>query len=159
MYIAYGPSILIVVVSTIMAITSCISAETKDQLASTKRIRHLADSLSATGEHGYHVAYFLVGRFETSPVKEISFDVTVARMDERLLERPIKFRVLDAEMYELSYSLKQSETVMVGEFDQVLDTELFRILIARPLTADSASLQRLMTNASYFDHELKVYRY
>jgi len=152
---ALGVNLLFIITGS----TSCDSGETKEQQASAKRISQLTDSLSATGEHGYHVAYFVVGRFKTSPIKVSTFEVSVTRMDDRLLERPIRFRVLDAETYELSYSLKQSETVLIGEFDQVLDTDLFRILIARPLSADSASLQRLMTNASYIDHELKVYRY
>lgn len=152
---AVGLSLLFIITGP----TSCVSAETKAQQASAKRIRHLTDSLSAAGEHGFHVAYFLVGRFKNSPMERSTFDVSVSRMDDRLLERPIRFRVLDAMTYELSYSLKQSEIVMVGEFDQDLDTELFRMLIARPYFADSASLHRMMTNASYVDHELKVYRY
>lgn len=152
-------AILVMLLCTIMAITSCVGSESKEQQASAKRISHLLDSLSSAGKHGYHVAYFLVGRFKNSPVERSTFDVSVSRMDDRLLERPIRFRVLDAMTYELSYSLKQSEIVMVGEFDQDLDTELFRMLIARPYFADSASLHRMMTNASYVDHELKVYRY
>jgi hypothetical protein len=51
------------------------------------------------------------------------------------------------------------ETVMIGDFDRELNTDLFRMLIARPLSADSTSLERLMTNASHFDQELKVFRY
>lgn len=139
--------------------TSCVSAEVKEQRASAKRISLLMDSLSSAGKHGYHVAYFLAGRFKKSPIKESTFDVSVSKMDDRLLERPIRFRVLDALTYELSYSLDDGETVMIGDFDQELDTDLFRILIALPLSADSASHQRLMTNASYVDHELKVYKY
>jgi hypothetical protein len=154
-----SPVVGMLLLLIITGINSCVSAEVKEQQASAKRISHLLDSLSSAGEHGYHVAYFLVGRFKTSPMERSTFDVSVSSMDERLLEHPIRFRVLDAETYELSYSLKQSETVLIGEFDQVLDTDLLRILIARPLSADSASLQRLMTSASYFDHELKVYRY
>ena len=155
-----GPSVIFAMqLCAIMAITSCVGAESKEQQDSARRISNHLDSLSSIGEHGYHVAYFLVGRFKNSPMERSTFEVSVSRMDDRLLERPIRFRVLDAMTYELSYSLKQSEIVMVGEFDQDLDTELFRMLIARPHFADSASLHRMMTNASYVDHELKVYRY
>lgn len=142
-----------------MASTSCVSAETKEQQASAKRISHLLDSLSSTGKHGYHVAYFVVGRFKTTLMKESMFEVSVLSMDDRLLEQPIRFRVHDGLKYQLSYSLDQSETMLVGDFDKELDTDLFRILIARPHYADSASFQKLMTNASYLDYELKVYWY
>lgn len=152
---AVGMNLLFIITGT----TSCVNAEVEEQRASAKRNSQLMDSLSSAGKHGYHVAYFLVGRFKTAPLKESTFEVSVSRMDDRLLERPIRFRVLDALTYQMSYSLDDGEAVMIGDFDQELDTDLFRILIARPHYADSASLQRLITNASYFEHELKVYRY
>jgi hypothetical protein len=143
----------------IMGANSCVSAEVKEQQASARRISDHLDSLSSIGEHGYHVAYFLVGRFKNSPMERLTFDVSVTRVDDRLLERPIRFRVLDTLTYQLTYSLDHSETVLIGDLDKELNTELFQILIARPHDADSASFHRLMTNASHFDHELMVYRY
>lgn len=143
----------------IMGANSCVSAEVKEQQASARRISDHLDSLSSIGEHGYHVAYFLVGRFKNSPMERSTFDVSVTRMDDRLLERPIRFRVLDTLTYQLTYSLDHSETVLIGDLDKELNTDLFQILIARPHYADSASFHGLMRNASYIDHELRVYRY
>lgn len=143
----------------IMGANSCVTAEVREQQASARRISGHLDSLSSIGEHGYHVAYFLVGRFKNSPMERSTFPISVTRMDDRLLERAIRFRVVDALTYQLTYSLDHSETVLIGYFDQELDTDLFQILIARPPSSDSASLERSMKNASYIDHELRVYRY
>lgn len=144
MRITNGPSTFLVLVSTILGITSCVSSGTKEQQASDKRIRHLTDSLSAAGVHGYHVAYFLVGRFKVSPIKRTTFAVSVTRMDDLLLEHPIRFLVLDSLTYRLTYTIDQRENVIMGEFDKELEAKPFHLLIARPSGLDSASFQRLI---------------
>jgi hypothetical protein len=142
-----------------LAIASCVGPEGKEQYASDRRISRTIDSLSSLGEHGYHVAYFVIGRFQTSHMERSTFDVSVIRMDERLLERPIRFRVLDTWSYLLTYALDEGGTVLAGEFDRPMSTDLFQLHIARPPDLDSASFHRLMKNASAIDHEIKVYRY
>lgn len=152
-------AILVGLVSSIIVMTSCFRSETDAQQASDERIRHLTDSLADAGKHGFHVAYFLIGRFKTSQVKDIMFEVSVSKMDDRLLERPIRFRVLDALTYELSYSLNDKKVLVIGEFDRDLETVLFQMLVARPNFRDSTVLHRMMTDVSNFEHEIKVYRY
>ena len=138
---------------------SCVSPEVKEQQADEKRILQVTDSLSATGEHGYYVATYIVGRYKTSRVEKATFDVSVSRMDEGLVERPIRFLVLDTLRYQLSYSLGSRKIQVAGTFHKVLDSEGIEILVSPPSDLDSAAYRRMISNYSVFENVLRVFKY
>jgi len=138
---------------------SCVSPEVKEQQADAMRIVQVTDSLAAAGEHGYYVATYIVGRYKTSRVRKTTFDVSVSRMDKRLVERPIRFRVLDTLRYQLSYSLDAREVKVAGMFHKVLDSEDLEILVSSPSDLDSAAYRRMISNYSAVDNVLKVFEY
>ena len=142
-----------------MGVISCRSPEIKEQLTDEKHIVQLMDSLSATGEHGYYVATYIVGRITASRVKKPAFDVSVSRMDKRLVERPIRFRVLDTLRYQLTYSLDSREMQVAGTFHKALDSEDLDVLVSPPSDLDSAAYRRMISNYSALENVLRVFEY
>ena len=142
-----------------MGAVSCVSPDVKEQQADAKRIVQVTDSLSAAGEHGYYVATYIVGRYKTSRVKKTTFEVLVSRMDKRLVERPIRFLVLDTLRYQLAYSLDKREMRVAGVFNKVLDSDDLEILVSPPSDLDSAAYRRMISNYSVFENELRVFEY
>ncbi len=138
---------------------SCVSAVRGEKDPDAFAIARVTDSLAAEGRHGYYVAQYIIGRFKTSRIEKTTFEVSVKSIDNRLLDHSIMFRVLDTVAYQLSYSLDEKETVLVGEFDQVLETDVLRIQIDRPAELDSEEFRRVVANSMYTDYEFRIYEY
>ena len=138
---------------------SCVSPESEEKKQDAFAIAQVTDSLSAEGQHGYYVAQYLIGRFKTSRIEKTTFEVSVKSIDKRLLDYPMLFRVLDTLAYQLSYSLDEKETVLVGEFDQVLEADVLRIQVDRPAELDSEEFRRVVANSLSTDYEFRTYEY
>jgi len=138
---------------------SCSLPRTEEEEADALDIVRRTDSLAAGGGHGFYVATYIIGRYKTSRIKKITFNVEFSRLDKRLVERPIIFRVLDTLTYQLSYSLDSGEIQLVGEFHKVLDNGVLEVLVSPPTNLDSAAYRRVISNYTDSDNELRVYAY
>ena len=149
----------VLLVGIFLCIFACVSPESGEKRQDVLAIAQITDSLAAEGQHGYYVAQYIIGRFKTSRIEKTTFEVSVKSIDKRLLEHPILFRVLDTLAYQLSYSLDEKETVLVGEFDQVFEDDLLRIQVDRPAELDSEGFGRVVANSMYTDYEFRIYEY
>lgn len=142
-----------------VGICACVSPVSLEKEQDAIAIAQITDSLSAVGEHGYYVAQFLIGRYKNSRIEKTTFEVSVKRIDKRLLDHPIQFRILDTLSYQLSYSLDEREIVLVGGFDQVLDAEVLSIKVGPPAEIDREAFRRVVANSTYVDNEFRIYEY
>jgi len=143
----------------LMSAVACTSPDAEEQAEDGLHIAQQIDSLSTSGGHGYYVATYLIGRYKTMRVKKATFDIQVSRLDKRLVVKPIVFRVLGPLNYELSYAFGSHESKFVGEFNKPLDVELLEILVSPPQGLESAAYDRVISNSSDSDYELRVYAY
>ncbi|HRH38749.1 MAG TPA: hypothetical protein PK760_10415 [Flavobacteriales bacterium] len=140
---------------TLILLSACLlSCESKEERADRQDINATTDSLAATGEHGYFVATYIVGRFKTSRMQHPYFQVEVGHMDERLLGSPIALQLVDSLDYQLSYSLAGEQKTAKGEYNAMVLGKDFSLRFALDSMASSA-----LHNLMVMDYELRVYQY
>ncbi len=134
--------------------TCLLACESREERKDRQNIRLATDSLAATGEHGYFVAAYIVGRFKTSRMQHPYFQVEVGHMDERLLGSPIALQLVDSLGYQLTYTLDGKQKIAKGEYNAVVLGEDFSLRFALDSLASSA-----LHNLMVMDYELRVYPY
>ena len=115
--------LLLLICILLINITACESQQDGITQEDHNSINKINDSLSATGKHGYYTFYFIVGRLKTSLVDGTPFNVAFTKINKELLDKTIKFKLLDADHYQISYSLNNKETSYVGLFDKKYEND------------------------------------
>jgi hypothetical protein len=85
-----------------------------------------------TSQNNYKVSYFIVGRIRTVEISDgIPFEVRISAMNPYLFGQQIKFRILDLDHYQISYTLGTAEMTEDRVFDEALQEPDFQGMILR----------------------------
>ncbi len=100
------------------------------------------------------VSYYLIGRVRKSELfTSMPFSVYVNSINPTLIEKPIKFKVLNKDSYELTYFNGETPIIKQGRFNQIFTDLDFNIYVSttKGVNADLASSLALL------DYELLIH--
>ncbi len=119
------------------------------------------DSLKTTGEHGYFIATYLVGRYNTRRFYKMPINIVVQRLQADLTDVPFGLEIIDSTTYKVVVPRNGTAVSMIGEFGRPLVTPEFEWIMDLEafMAASLEANKQVAKMTTAFSYEFRVFPY
>jgi hypothetical protein len=144
-----------------ISLVSCSNHQGSDpeETQADSNDKRIHDSLSAAGQHGYYVTFYIVGRLKTKRIEDVPVDITILKMAPEMMEEKIAFHFLDSIHYEIAFLKNEKETHVEGLFDKKTEDLDVSLVISKKESLSNSLQPEVYSSIKNIDYVFKVHDY